>query len=82
MSQHQPLSVHDLRGSKMNPLQGKDTALAYLKVVIHLLNENMDELDISLGRPLRMEDLDHLTSHQMLNIVTFLLKEVVGPKPV
>lgn len=75
-------SFGSILDSTMSSQQGKDTALAYLKVVIHLLNENMDELDFKLGRPLRLDDLNHLTSDQMLKIVTFLLRDVVGDKPV
>lgn len=62
--------------------QGKDTSLAYLKVVIMLLNENTDDVNLKLGRPLRMDDLDCLSSESMLKIVVFLLRDMIGDKEV
>ncbi len=58
----------------------KNCGLGTLKLVLVLINDNIEDTD--LERKLKLDDFNHLTSDQMLKIVTFLMRTVIGEKQV
>lgn len=56
------------------------SGIGHLKIALIYINDHIE--DVRLDRKLKLDDFSRLTSEQMLKIVTFLLRAVIGEKPV
>lgn len=73
------LAVSSVGGSRLtlnSTTSEKNNGLGHLKLVLFLINDNIK--DVGLEKKLKLDDFNHLTSNQMLKIVTFLLRDVMG----
>lgn len=73
-------SLHGSRSTLNSTTAEKNPGSGILKLALVYINDHIEETE--LEQSLTFKDFDSLTSEQMLKIVTFLLRNVIGDKKV